>query len=242
MNTFIGKEAGYSVNTGWQNTIIGYQAGKNLQSGTGNVFIGYWAGFNETGSRKLYIDNSATTTPIIYGELTTSPTPRFLRFNASVGVNITPANYGLYGMWVDGGTSSLYSLYVYKGAYTPGSWYSGSDSRWKTDVSTIENVTERIKKVRAVTFRFNVDEYKNLGFPNSKQIGVIAQEIETVFPELVATNEDGFKAVAYDKLSAVLLQAIKEQQAEIDELKQLKDENQELRDRLERLEKLMLEK
>jgi hypothetical protein len=242
MNTFIGKEAGYSVTTGWQNTIIGYQAGKNLQSGTGNIFIGYWAGFNETGDRKLYIDNSTTSTPIIYGELTTSPTPRFLRFNASVAIGYTPGSYEIYGLWVNGGTSSQFSMHVLKGATTNGTWNTYSDLRWKRDIQTLEGVSEKLKRVRGVSYFFKTDDYKELQFSERKQIGVIAQELEDVFPELVIVDEQGYRYVSYDKLSAVLLQAIKEQQAEIDELKALKDENQELKARLEKLEKIILEK
>ena len=53
---------------------------------------------------------------------------------------------------------------------------------------------------------------------NNHQIGVIAQEVEAVLPELVSEDENGYKAVAYDKISAVLVEAIKEQQKQIDEL------------------------
>ncbi|PIV31845.1 hypothetical protein COS33_00980 [Candidatus Wolfebacteria bacterium CG02_land_8_20_14_3_00_37_12] len=59
-----------------------------------------------------------------------------------------------------------------------------------------------------------------------KHIGVIAQEIEEQFPELVVTGSDGFKSVAYDELSAIAIQAIKE----------LKAENETLKKRIEALE------
>ena len=54
---------------------------------------------------------------------------------------------------------------------------------------------------------------------NSRQIGIIAQEVETVFPELVGTGADGYKTFAYDRLGPILIEAIKEQQKEIDSLK-----------------------
>jgi hypothetical protein len=50
-------------------------------------------------------------------------------------------------------------------------------------------------------------------------IGVKAQEVETVLPELVTTRENGYKAVKYDKLVALLIECVKEQQKQIDELK-----------------------
>ncbi|MCB0731345.1 MAG: tail fiber domain-containing protein, partial [Ignavibacteriae bacterium] len=56
-------------------------------------------------------------------------------------------------------------------------------------------------------------------FNNRKQIGVIAQEIEELIPEVVFTDEDGFKSVEYSKITAVLINAIQEQQEMIENLK-----------------------
>ena len=66
--------------------------------------------------------------------------------------------------------------------------------------------------------RWKAEEFKELNFDDDRHIGIIAQEMEKVFPELVNTNEDGYKAVAYDKLTAVLLEAVKEQQDQIETL------------------------
>jgi len=67
-NTFMGYQAGGSNTTGSSNTFLGLMAGVFNTTGSGNVFLGYTAGYNETGSNKLYIDNSNTATPLIYGE------------------------------------------------------------------------------------------------------------------------------------------------------------------------------
>jgi len=67
-NTFLGYYAGYHNMTGSANTFVGKQAGNNNVVGQGNVFLGYNAGASETGSNKLYIANSDTSTPLIYGE------------------------------------------------------------------------------------------------------------------------------------------------------------------------------
>jgi len=67
-NTSLGTVAGLNNTTGSQNTFLGYGAGYSNTDGAGNVFLGYQAGFNETGSSKLYIHNSGTSTPLIYGE------------------------------------------------------------------------------------------------------------------------------------------------------------------------------
>ena len=67
-NTASGTNALYSNTTGSNNLGLGYQSGHLNQTGSKNVFIGYQAGYNETGSDKLYIDNSSTSTPLIYGD------------------------------------------------------------------------------------------------------------------------------------------------------------------------------
>jgi hypothetical protein len=66
-NTLVGNETGYLNATGWRNVMIGEFAGYNNLGGN-NVFIGWNAGANETGDNRLYIDNSNTATPLIYGE------------------------------------------------------------------------------------------------------------------------------------------------------------------------------
>ncbi|MBT3424033.1 MAG: hypothetical protein HN921_12580 [Bacteroidetes bacterium] len=72
-NIGIGAYANYSNRTGSSNTIIGYQAGKGsyTHNKSGNIFLGHKSGFYEYGDNKLYIANSATTTPLIYGDFAT---------------------------------------------------------------------------------------------------------------------------------------------------------------------------
>lgn len=66
--TFIGAKAGYNNTGGHQNTFLGYHAGYENTDGFSNVFIGNHAGYYETGSNKLYIDNTGSSHPLIYGE------------------------------------------------------------------------------------------------------------------------------------------------------------------------------
>ena len=83
-NTFIGVTAGSGYTSGSQNTMLGNYAGFNsLSGGDGNIFIGYRAGYNETGSDKLYIDNSDVATPLIYGDFATNT----LQVNGTLNVN-----------------------------------------------------------------------------------------------------------------------------------------------------------
>ena len=67
----VGSYALYSLENGQYNTAIGNQAGYSLQTGSGNIFIGNNAGYNETGSNKLYIENSDSNTPLIGGDFST---------------------------------------------------------------------------------------------------------------------------------------------------------------------------
>lgn len=99
-------------------------------------------------------------------------------------------------------------------------WNSGtytSDIRLKKNVKTLDEVLDKLKGIRGV--RFN---WKDKDAGESREIGVIAQEVEKVFPELVWTDpKSGYKLVKYDKLAPVLIEAIKEQQKEIEELRKM---------------------
>jgi len=90
-NTFLGYSAGYSNTTGNYNTFLGRRAGNSNTTGTGNVFLGNNAGYNETGSNKLYIDNSNTSTPLIYGEFDN----KILTINGNLEV-VAPDNGLIY--------------------------------------------------------------------------------------------------------------------------------------------------
>jgi len=91
-NTFLGYYAGLYNNTGNYNTFLGHDAGYFNTTGSGNVFLGYRAGYNETSSQKLYIDNSDTLTPLIYGEFDNG----IVRINGRLGVGRSPgASYQL---------------------------------------------------------------------------------------------------------------------------------------------------
>jgi hypothetical protein len=88
---------------------------------------------------------------------------------------------------------------------------STSDVRLKSDVKTIEKATDKIDKLRGVTF------FKD----GKKSLGVVAQEVEKVIPEVVYTDQskDKIKNVAYGNMVGLLIEGIKEQQKEIDRLK-----------------------
>ena len=94
--------------------------------------------------------------------------------------------------------------------------YASSDIRYKDNVKPIENALDKIDKIKGYTFEWNELSHKQTG---KKDIGVIAQEIEEILPELVQTRSNGYKAVDYQKLIALLIQSTKEQQIIINDLK-----------------------
>ena len=92
--------------------------------------------------------------------------------------------------------------------------FYSSDKRLKSNIVEIKKPIEKIKQIRGVKFDWN-----DLTEKEGTEVGVIAQEIEKVLPEVVVTRENGYKAVRYDKLIALLIEAIKDQQKQIDSLK-----------------------
>jgi hypothetical protein len=94
-----------------------------------------------------------------------------------------------------------------------------SDRRLKTNVVPINGVLERVQQLRGVSFQWR-KETELEGAAAPRHLGVVAQEVEAVFPELVSGPEDGYKSVEYTKLTAVLIEAVKELQAENHELRE----------------------
>ena len=78
-------------------------------------------------------------------------------------------------------------------------------------------------EISGVTYKWNEEYLKDKDvdgyFVRETEVGVIAQEVEKVLPEVIATRENGYKAVRYEKLVALLIEAVKDQQHQIDELK-----------------------
>jgi hypothetical protein len=177
-NTFLGRSAGFSNSTGYSNTFLGNYAGFRNTTGHRNVFIGYNAGYNETGSDRLYIHNSDSNSPLIYGDFNV----RSVQINGSL--NIADAS-------------------------------AASDLSFKRDIKPLEGSLEKVTSLKGVSFAWRTEQYPERGFRDGRQIGLIAQDVEKVLPELVKTDKDGKKSLSYDKLTAVLVEAVKAQQKQI---------------------------
>ena len=238
---------------GNDNTAIGSNSLQN-SIGSRNVALGYKAGSNEMGDDKLYIENTNSATPLIWGDFandiaaingnfgvnTHSPTARVdivasssedpfrvaiggstkLKVHSNGGTSIglnatgTPAN----GLYVEGDIN-------YNSALA-----SVSDKRYKKNIKNISDPIGKINSINGVYYDWRSEEFPERDFTEKKQIGVIAQEVEAILPELVTTNSEGYKSVDYSKLTAVLIEAVKVQNLEFDK------QYSELRERIEDLE------
>jgi hypothetical protein len=105
-------------------------------------------------------------------------------------------------------------FYVNGASYSIGGW-SGSDARWKKNIQPIAAALEKVMRLQGVTYDWRRQEFPEMNFDPGSQLGFVAQELEQVLPEAVRTDSEGYKAVAYDKLTALLTEGIKEQQTEI---------------------------
>jgi hypothetical protein len=92
-----------------------------------------------------------------------------------------------------------------------------SDKRHKNNIQTIPNALEKVSKLNGVTWEWNDDV--NEVTKQSPKTGLIAQEVLEVLPEVVKQKEDGFLGLDYSKMMGLLVEAIKEQQSQIEELK-----------------------
>lgn len=96
-----------------------------------------------------------------------------------------------------------------------------SDERFKQNINNIPNALNNLLRLRGTDYFFNREAFPDKNFSANKQMGVIAQEVENIFPELVSTDKEGYKSVNYIGLIPVMIESIKTQQQQINELKQL---------------------
>lgn len=176
--------------TGNNNTAIGNGAGYGILSGSNNIAIGYNAQVPiATDDDQISIGN------LIYaiGAIGTGGAG-----NVGIGI-ITPA----HKLDVAGNVAS-------NGVVL------SSDINYKKNITDISNPLEIVGKLHGASYEFKTNEFPEKGFSEGKQLGVIAQEIEKVLPELVTAGGDGYKFVNYDGIIPVLIEGMKAQQGQIE--------------------------
>lgn len=122
---------------------------------------------------------------------------------------------GNVGIGADPGNDKLR---VQGSACATGGWNSCSDLGFKEDIETIGHALDAVMRLRGVSFSWKANEYGDMGLPDGRHFGVVAQEVEKVLPQVVIEGPAGVKAVAYDEIIPVLIEAIKAQQDQIEVL------------------------
>ncbi|MBS1764188.1 MAG: tail fiber domain-containing protein [Bacteroidetes bacterium] len=155
------------------------------------------------------------------------------------GHSNSTAGIGVYGAFVGGNQPTAIGWAVYGSGWAGGltNWLNVSDEKLKTNIKTIPNALQMVQKMRGVFYNYRTEEYKPLNLSATTQTGFIAQELEKVLPSAVrntaipydidpvTTEKEGrsgsysVKAVSYADVIPVLVEAIKEQQAQIEQLK-----------------------
>ncbi|AZZ36060.1 hypothetical protein CIK05_04395 [Bdellovibrio sp. qaytius] len=183
--------------------------------------------------------------------------PTQIGTNSIIRMTVTSA--GAVGIGTQSPAAALDVVGDIRGTGTVATW---SDQRAKKNIEVIPESLNKILKLRGVNFDWRTEEFPDKKFKTTRDMGVIAQEVEKVFPEAVKTSPDSYKSVAYSLLVAPLIEAVKElyykitgierkvdravasieeKKADKSEVDALKAENAELKSRLDRLEKMMLE-
>lgn len=94
-----------------------------------------------------------------------------------------------------------------------------SDRRYKQNIKPVSNALSTVMRLKSSTYEYNIGQFPDKGFNSGNQFGLIAQDVEKVLPDLVTTYADGYKGINYTEIIPLLIKAIQEQQAQIDELK-----------------------
>ncbi len=119
------------------------------------------------------------------------------------------------------GTSSPTVKLQVNGDIIANSIAGSSDIRYKKNIRSVINALDKVKSLRGVYFNWDQEAFPTKEFSDRTELGFIAQEVEKIIPEVVTKDKtkDEFRSIKYDKLVALLVEAIKEQQKQIDSLK-----------------------
>jgi hypothetical protein len=118
------------------------------------------------------------------------------------------------------GTNNPTTKLFVNGDITANSVAGTSDRRFKTNIRPVENAIDKVKALRGVYFNWNQKDFPEKDFGTQNELGFIAQEVEQIVPEIVVKEKtkEEYRSVKYDKLVALLVEAIKEQQKQIEQL------------------------
>jgi hypothetical protein len=218
-NIAIGAHAGDALTSGYNNVLVGKEAGPGLTTGTRNVGVGAYALRDGTSNTELNVAVGS------YAGYNITTGIGNVMIGYSTATSAVGDDYSIvigYGVDAAGGSNtatignaSLTDVYMSQDSGATvhcAAVVEGSSLEIKTNISEIESPLEKISKLRGIEF-----DYKET---DEHSIGMVAEEVNEVFPELVSKDKDGkVSAMSYSRMTAVLLEAIKELNQEVKELK-----------------------
>jgi hypothetical protein len=188
----------------------------------GEITLNPTAATNEGGQINFKRSLNGSTVDWSIDQYGTSASDARLRiFNTSELNGLVIKENGFIGM---GNSAPTVRLQV-TGDIIANSIAGSSDARFKTNITPIANPLQKVLALRGVHFNWNTAAFPQRMFSDQRTLGFIAQEVEKVLPEIVQTENtpEGYKSVQYDKVVALLVEAMKEQQKQIKQLqKQVK--------------------
>jgi trimeric autotransporter adhesin len=207
-NTAVGVFALYQNTTGGNNTALGFDALFSNKTGSSNTAVGENACLTTTNSNVTCVGANSDAVPAGLSNATA------IGAHAVVGQSNSLVLGGI-GEWAVkvgiGATAPSNVLTIGRGLGHPvsDSWETYSSRRWKTNIQTLPNALSKVEKLRGVSY-----DLKDSG---KHEIGVIAEEVGQVVPEVVSYEKNGKDAtgVDYSRLTALLIEAVKQQQKQI---------------------------
>jgi hypothetical protein len=220
-NTASGSLALYANTTGSDNTAFGYDALENNTTGSFNIALGYLAANNVSGvhSNNIHIGNPGA-------------------FTDNGVIKIGSAQTVAYIAGIYGANNSGIPVYINSSGQLG---TTASSRRFKEQITDMGDTSSKLLQLRPVNF-FYKPEYDDGS--HSLQYGLIAEEVEKVYPEMVAYDKDGqIMTVKYQLLAPMLLNEVQKQnarlQSQAEAIQAQQDENRKLEDRLATLEALL---
>jgi hypothetical protein len=200
-NVAVGYNALQSNTTGRLNTVVGYNSVCNLVSGDCNTILGANVNVGTPVSNNVVLADGGGN----------------VRFHWNGTLNMITGSVGISGSLAVGAISPSATVGRIDASNDVVA-FSTSDERLKTNVTPIQDALFKIAEISGYEFDW-IPNQEIHGF-EGHDVGVIAQEIEKVLPEVVTTRANGYKAVKYEKIVPLLIQAIKEQSEQIKKLEE----------------------
>jgi prepilin-type N-terminal cleavage/methylation domain-containing protein len=190
--------------------VVGGGGGRRftIDSSTGNVGIG-----TATPISKLDVTGDVRATGAVSSATVT--TTGDITVGSTLASQAVFADFSLNApkVWA---ANEVHSPGFYGGNFYGTSFLVASDKSYKKRIRGIQNASEKLSKIVGVSYFLRKDEFPEMKFSSEKQIGLIAQNVEKYFPELVTTNpHTGKKGVKYSNFVAILIEAFKEQNHEV---------------------------